>query len=171
MIRLLSVSILLLLNLYALSNEELLNRAHEYMNSSSKSDKFRAYNDYKNLYLKTLMDDDKQLKKESLKGIVESGNALHIDVSQYEDELLEFESKDEKKDFSADLTAQESEPKQNNNKVQIISSHKLKNISWIDEDRLLLKLDKKISDIELKLTQGEYILQVGKRKFAKLKVN
>jgi len=29
----------------------------------------------------------------------------------------------------------------------------------------------KISDIELKLIKGEYILQVGKRKFAKLKVN
>ncbi|EQB39398.1 tyrosyl-tRNA synthetase [Sulfurimonas hongkongensis] len=29
----------------------------------------------------------------------------------------------------------------------------------------------KISDIELQLTKGEYVLQVGKRKFAKLKVN
>ena len=35
-----------------------------------------------------------------------------------------------------------------------------------------VKIDQeKVSDEQLQLTKGEYILQVGKRKFAKLKVN
>ena len=35
-----------------------------------------------------------------------------------------------------------------------------------------VKIDQeKISDMQLQLTLGDYVLQVGKRKFAKLKVN
>jgi len=64
-----------------------LHHANKLVNSSKKSDIFRAYNDYKNLYLEALMNNDESLRLGALKGIVKSANKLHIDVENYEKEL------------------------------------------------------------------------------------
>lgn len=63
------------------------------MKTSNKSDQFRAYNDYKNLYLRALMDEDNKLRLSALSGIVSSGKKLHIDVSQYSQELSKSKPK------------------------------------------------------------------------------
>jgi N-acetylmuramoyl-L-alanine amidase len=93
MIRFFVVVLMLAVSLYALSDTELLKRANNFVKSANKSDQFRAYNDYKNLYLISLMKENEKLRIEALKGIVKSGKKLHIDVSQYSDELKKYKSK------------------------------------------------------------------------------
>ena len=138
--RLLALIFLLVVSLYAQSDVELLKRADGFMKSESKSNHFRAYNDYKNLYLRAIMSEDEKLKTSALKGIVKSGKTLHIDVSQYEQELANKKPKVS----SYKAPKQEQKPKQIENKnIKITSSHKLQNIKWRD-DRLVLKFDKKL---------------------------
>ena len=79
--------------LSALSDKEIIKRAQGFMQSSNKSNYFRAYNDYKNLYLRSIMLEDESLQITSLKGIVKSGKKLHIDVGQYSDELQSMQPK------------------------------------------------------------------------------
>lgn len=139
MLRYAVVLVLLLSSLFALSNTEILKRADSFMKTGSKSDHFRAYNDYKNLYLRSIMKDDERLKKNSLKGIVKSGVALHIDVSQYEEELSSLKKA---------TSYNKPKPKPNKiskkaYKIKVKSSHKLKNISWYN-NKLILKFDKNL---------------------------
>lgn len=136
MIRLLALILLIVISLYAQSDKELLKRADYFMKSESKSNHFRAYNDYKNLYLRAIMSEDSRLQVSALKGIVESGKALHIDVSQYEEELAAIKPK-----ASSYKAPKKVETKAKN--IKITSSHKLKDIAWRD-DRLVLKFDKKL---------------------------
>jgi len=74
-------------SLFASGKGGTLHRANSLMHSSNKSDIFRAYNTYKNLYLQALMNDDEHLRVQSLEGIVKSGHKLRIDVARYEKEL------------------------------------------------------------------------------------
>ena len=87
LLRALFVLLFFVLSLYGQDDSKLLKRAETFLKSSSKSDQFRAYNDYKNLYLRAMMDDDDSLRLSALDGIVESGNKLKIDVASYEKEL------------------------------------------------------------------------------------
>jgi len=133
---------LLLVTLYGQTNSELLKRAQNYAKSSTKTNQFRAYNDYKNLYLRALMDNDIKLKKSALEGIVESGTRLHIDVSQYARELIQMQS--------SYTPPKHRVPKQRVEKkrVKIRSSHKLKAVRWKD-GRLVLKFDKKLKNNQI----------------------
>lgn len=106
------------------------------MKTGTKSDQFRAYNDFKNLYLRALMNSDDKLREKSLDGIVKSGKKLHIDVNNYEDELESLKSSKSNKTYQKKISK--------SNQIKIKSSHKLKNISWKDADRLVLQFDKNI---------------------------
>ena len=141
MIRSFFVFVILVVSLYAQTDHELLKRANTYASSSSKTDQFRAYNDYKNLYLRALMGDDDKTKEFALEGIVSSGNRLHIDVSQYARELMHMKS-----------SYQSPKPKKikktKNQKIKIKSLHKLKAVRWRD-GRLVLKFDKKLRNNQI----------------------
>ncbi len=141
MLRSFVVFLLLVVSLCAQSNHELLKRANKYASSSSKTDQFRAYNDYKNLYLRALMNDDEKTKKFALEGIVNSGNKLHIDVSQYARELLHTKS-------SYQAPKPKTIKKTKNKKIKIKSSHKLKAVRW-KEGRLVLQFDKKLRNNQI----------------------
>ncbi len=138
MIRFLFIILFLTLSLGANDDFEILKRADSYMKSGSKTDQFRAYNDYKNLYLRSIMNSDDKLREGSLKGIVKSGKKLHIDVKSYEDELSTFQKS--KKTNALKTTHA---PKKSTN-IKIRSSHKLKSISWRDSSRLVLRFDKNL---------------------------
>ena len=141
MLRSLVVFLLFTLSLSALSNSEILKRANSFVNSSSKSNQFRAYNDYKNLYLRALMNEDKKLKLKALVGIVKSGDKLHIDISQYSDELTSLKPKSSyKAPTPKKLTSSK--------KFKIKSSHKLKSIRWKSK-KLLLSFDKKLRNNQI----------------------
>jgi len=132
------------ISLSALSDSEILKRADGFMKNSNKSDQFRAYNDYKNLYLRALMDENNKLRLSALNGIVKSGRKLHIDVSQYSQELLKSKPK-----TSYKAPVSKANPKsKSKKKIKIKSSHKLKSVRW-KNGRLILKFDKKLKNNQI----------------------
>ncbi len=143
MIRALLLFLLLTLSLSALSDKALLKRADGFVKSASKSNQFRAYNDYKNLYLRALMSSDEKLKVSALKGIVKSGKRLHIDVSQYADELASI-----KPSMKYKTPKSKSIKKKNTKKLKVNATHKLKSIRW-KESRLVLVFDKKLRNNQI----------------------
>jgi N-acetylmuramoyl-L-alanine amidase len=122
----------------------MLKRAAGYEKSPAKSAQFRAYNNYKNLYLKALLNDTAKLRIKALKGIVRTGHKLHIDVSQYEKELLETKPK------KVHTVAHKSHKsyKKKKPKIKIKSSHKLKYIGW-KNGNLQLVFDKKLRNNQI----------------------
>lgn len=142
MIRLLLLIFISVVSLYALSDSAILKRADDLIKSKSKSDQFRAYNDYKNLYLRSMISDDEDMKYATLKGIVKSGNSLHIDVSKYSKQLSKFKSKKSTSKQSSKSS------QQSNENIKITSSHKLKSIGFKNE-RLVLEFDKKLGPKQL----------------------
>ena len=114
------------------------------MKTSNKSNQFRAYNDYKNLYLRALMDENDKLRLSALNGIVKSGRKLHIDVSQYSQELLKSKPK-----TSYKAPVSKANPKsKSKKKIKIKSSHKLKSVRW-KNGRLVLRFDKKLKNNQI----------------------
>ncbi len=92
MIKLLFTLLAAVTLLLSSTNDEILARANALVKSNQESDTFRAYNDYKNLYLRSIVDANEVLKKSSLEGIIKSGSKLKIDVSDYEKELAKYSS-------------------------------------------------------------------------------
>lgn len=142
MIRLILLFFIFVVSLHALSDSAILKRADGLMENGSKSDQFRAYNDYKNLYLRSIISDDDDMKYITLKGIVRSGNSLHIDVSKYSKELSKFKSKKTTSTHSSKSTHK------NSKNIKITSSHKLESIKFKDE-HLVLEFDKKLGSKQL----------------------
>ena len=138
MLRSLFLLLVFIVSLHALSSSELLKRANSYAKSPNKTSQFRAYNDYKNLYLQALMNEDSKLKRSALQGIVKTGNRLHIDVSRYSKELYGMHKK---RVHKSSKTKQKQSKK--NQKLRVQSSHKLKSVRW-HKGRLVLKFDKKL---------------------------
>lgn len=139
-LRFILLFLLITLSLDALSDKDILKRAQGFMNSSNKSNYFRAYNDYKNLYLRSIMLENEKLQVNALKGIVSSGTKLHIDISQYSNELNALKPKSVYKK-KAQVKKVPVSKKNTSNKVKIKSSHKLEYIKFIN-DELILKFDK-----------------------------
>ncbi len=138
MLRWFIVLLIFTLSLQALSDSEILKRADSLMSTQNRSDQFRAYNDYKNLYLRAIMSENEKLKYSSLQGIVKSGTRLHIDISQYSDELSSL------KPYSSYNKPQSKNNPTINQNIKIRASHKLKSVRW-KNDRLVLKFDKKLA--------------------------
>ena len=140
MLRLILLFVLITVSLHALSDKDIIKRAEGFMKSSNKSNYFRAYNDYKNLYLRSIMLEDKNLKISALKGIVSSGTRLHIDISQYSNELSALKPKSvyKKKPQVKKVIAKKIIPK------KVKSSHRLEYIKFIN-DELVLQFDKVLS--------------------------
>lgn len=160
MFRFFVLLLLFVVSLSALSDKELLKRANGFVTSSNKSNQFRAYNDYKNLYLRAIMSEDNKLRINSLRGIVKSGNALHIDVSQYSSELKKAQPKSSYKVVKKTPMKKKEivKPTTKKDKIKVTSSHKLQSIRWSD-DKLVLKFDKKLS-----LKQMNYFTLYDKEK-------
>lgn len=121
------------------ANSEILKRAQKQMQSGSQSEIFRAYNDYKSLYLHSVVEDDSALKVECLEGIVNSGSKLHIDVSKYEAELKILSKNNYNKP----------EPKTNKiikhtENIHVGTLAKVKSTSWRNET-LLIDFDNSIN--------------------------
>jgi len=126
-------------SLIAQSDAEILKRAHNFLQSQNKSDQFRAYNDYKNLYLRALMEQDEKLQLSAVEGIVQSGKKLKIDVSQYSKELEKLKPKSS---YNAPKSQDIKTTKKAKN-IKLISSHRLESTRW-SENRLILEFDKQL---------------------------
>ncbi len=131
---------LLSFNLYGTSNAELLKRADTALKSGKKSTVFTAYNSYKNLYLKALIDGDVALQKKALRGIVASGDKLHIDVSEYQKKLAKHPKNVVKHHSSKPqvkrtvhptaVTKPTIKPEHTKKKIKIIYTHSITKAQW-----------------------------------------
>jgi len=139
MFRILILVLFSYVSLFALSDSETLRRANKFMNIGTTTNVFRAYNDYKNLYLRAIIKNDDRLKKNALVGIVKSGKRLHIDILQYEDELFEI-TKNSKSKYIR--------PKKDKKKIKITTTNKLKYIGF-QNNKLVLKFNKKINNKQI----------------------
>jgi len=128
-----------IISLHALSDSAMLRQADSFMHEGGKSNQFRAYNNYKNLYLRAIMSEDKNLRVHALQGIVKSGRKLHIDVSQYVEELSKIKS-----NFSYSRTKSRKTTRKKQSHIKIKSSHKLRSVRWLDS-KLVLRFDKKLN--------------------------
>ncbi len=152
-VRLLLLS-LFCLNLHAISNAELLKRADSALKSSKKSTVFTAYNDYKNLYLKALIDGDSALQKKALQGIVASGKKLHIDISEYRQKLRSNEQKNvtHTRSQGSNIVKKPvsvTKPKVNKqrneqHKIKVIHTHSITAAQWKGNE-LVITFSKKLS--------------------------
>jgi len=165
MLRSLLLLLLLLVSLHAQSDSELLKRASKLAASSTKSEQFRAYNDYKSIYLRALVNNDETIKLKALKGIVKSGKKLHIDVDDYEKELRNYNKKSSKSSYKKVTPSRKNlikksstKKKKSNKKLYVKASSKLKSVRWRD-GRLVLTFDKK-----LKNKQINYFTMYDKKK-------
>ena len=129
-----------------MSDQNILKRAANFEKSSAKSEQFKAYNDYKNLYLQALMNDKRSLRLKALKGIVRTGERLHIDVSQYKKELAKTSSR--KKCAVPKKKQTKKYTKKKKSQVKIKSSHKLKYVGW-KNGNLELVFDKKLRNNQI----------------------
>lgn len=145
MIKLFLLSLFLFISIDSYADTEMLKRADKYMQSGTQSDTFRAYNDYKNIYLRSVIDDDISLKIDALKGIVKSGNKLNIDVLKYSSELQSLSLK-------GGYNQPEPKPMKKTKQIENVhvgTLHKLKSVEW-REDTLLLTFDQKLSLKQIK---------------------
>jgi len=144
MIRHLLILLIFAIYAQALSDAEIIKRADGFMKTSNKSNQFRAYNDYKNLYLRAIINENQKLKFTALKGIVKSGNSLRIDVSQYEKEL----EKAKKTTYKKLPKVKKKENKDKKKDIRLTSSHKLSSVKW-SGNQLVLSFDKKLNSKQI----------------------
>ena len=91
------------------------------------------------------MNEDQKLKTCALEGIVKCGTTLHIDVSQYADEL-------EKLEVKKVIAPVKKQPQSTSKDIRVSSSHKLQSIRWKNE-RLVLNFDKKLMNNQINYFQ------------------
>jgi len=139
MIRSLTLLFLIVLSLHAISDKEILKRADSYMKTGTQLNEFRAYNDYKKLYIKSVVNNDINLRVDALKGIVKSANKLKIDVTLYQKELNKISKKNVYHKPTSKIKKINKQPQ----KIKIKSSHKLDATRW-EGSKLILKFDKKL---------------------------
>jgi len=131
-------------------NTDTLKRAALNSKSESKSEIIRAYNDYRNVYIRALMKNDDKLCKTCLTGLIKTGKKLHIDVIEYESKLKKLntkKTKPKKVKPPKKLIDKKKPPKKLQN--SITSKNKLKSIRWKDSQRLVLSFSRDIKKSEL----------------------
>ena len=142
--------LLLSLVLFADENTQALKRAALNSKSSDKSEIIRAYNDYRNIYIRALMKDDDKLCKTCPSGLIKTGKKLHIDVIEYEVKLKKLRNKKRlpNKTYQPKKLI---DKKKTSKKVKdsISSQNRLNSIRWKDAQRLVLKFSRPIKKSEL----------------------
>ena len=87
------------------ASKDSLNKADNLSRSSKTSNIFKAYNEYKTLYLRSITESDNVLKEKALQGIVKTGRKLKIDVSEYSETLQALDKRSDEKSSKVILTA------------------------------------------------------------------
>ncbi|WP_187648326.1 N-acetylmuramoyl-L-alanine amidase family protein [Nitrosophilus labii] len=73
----------------------MLDQANELLRSKNQQSIIKSYNSFKTLYIRSILESDENLKKEALKGLIESSKKLGFDYRDYEQELKRLSSKSE----------------------------------------------------------------------------
>lgn len=135
--------------LVAQTNQEILDRADRLARTGKTNDIFRAYNDYKNLYLQSILKNDDKLKVKALNGIVVTGKELHIDISEYSEELRGMNGHIT---YKQPVKEQQRKIEKEDKSISLSSMTKLESVKW-DNDDLVMSFDE-----ELKPDQVRYFV-------------
>ncbi len=117
--------------------------------STDKSQIYRAYNDYKNLYVRSLMSGDEKLCVTCLTGLIKTGKKLHIDVINYEKELKNRKAKKTPRKVIPPKSISQKQAVSKDVQPSIASQNRLKSVHWKDKQRLVLKFSRPIRKDEL----------------------
>ncbi|MEA1917729.1 MAG: N-acetylmuramoyl-L-alanine amidase [Campylobacterota bacterium] len=132
-------------SLSAKPTDETMSRADLMLKSKNKTEIFRAYNEYKNIYLRAIMNSDTKLKKRSLNGIIDAGEKLHIDVKRYKKELKKSNANSKKTAQSSSKSSKTSKKETTKNKkIKISKNKRLLSASW-SGSTLVLKFSSALS--------------------------
>ena len=85
------ILVVLSLNVIAADDLARLEAAKKALQSSDEIEQFRAYNEYKTIYLRANLNKNTDLARDALDGIVKGGVLLGIDVSKYKTELVKLQ--------------------------------------------------------------------------------
>ncbi|SFV74934.1 N-acetylmuramoyl-L-alanine amidase [hydrothermal vent metagenome] len=129
------------MTLFGMENAQILSRANNLLHTNKRSDTIRAYNDFKNLYLRSIMNNDKELKVNALLGIIKSGKKLHIDTSRYAYEYHQALRKLRKE--------QSKRTKKHSNNIEIASISYLK-LAYINENEIVLDFNNHIKKAQIR---------------------
>jgi len=140
----------------ASKNSELLQRAEKNYKNGSETSLFKCYNDYKNLYLRSILENDNILKRKALDGIIKSGKKLTIDTTSYKKELAKLKKTPAKK-----VKKQNKKPKKKVSKPSLKKASILKNVAWSDA-KLVLDFN---SNILAKQINYFKILEKSKKRY------
>ncbi len=85
--------------LFAGGLEDRIESLNKSLSSSSKDEVFRIHNSLRNIYVKTIISEDKKLQKKTIEGLIKSSKILGLKYDHYEEELklLDKEIKPQKK--------------------------------------------------------------------------
>ena len=132
----------------AVDDAALLQRAQSASNSGDKTEVFRAYNDYKSLYLRSMTSHDEQMRYRALEGIVTTGKILRIDVVRYEKELRSSAPLKTAPSSSVPNNSPKPDTAKTASDDSAVVLSKLETIRWRD-GRLLLGFDHKLQAHEV----------------------
>ncbi len=147
--------LLLSITLFA-NNGEILKRAQENALSNDKAQVYRAYNDYKNLYVRSLMSGNEELCDTCLLGLIKTGKKLHIDVIDYERALKKRKSEKTPPKRSQPKTILQKKETPENLSSSIASQNRLVSVRWKDKQRLVLKFSRPVRKNELNSFELNY---------------
>jgi len=85
--------IVLLVLIYAQASSLYLSKVHSYdkqMKYANESEMLKIFHSLQNIYIKSIINNDNNLKEETLKRLIRGSKALHFDASSYEKELAGF---------------------------------------------------------------------------------
>lgn len=136
-----------------------MDRAHKNSASSDKSQLFRAYNDYKNLYLRSIMNNDEKLCHTCLNGLIKTGKSLRIDVIEYEKELKKRQQKKTVKESAGQSAPLHKKPEAKEEQSSVSGENRLKSVRWSDNQRLVLKFSRPLRSNELNTFSLNYVEQ------------
>lgn len=93
-VRFLILAFLLIAPLMGANETARLESAKKALQSSDEIEQFRGYNEYKTIYLRSMLEKNTVLAREALEGVVRGGKQLGVDVSKYEADLAKMSAAD-----------------------------------------------------------------------------
>jgi N-acetylmuramoyl-L-alanine amidase len=87
------ITIIFFLSLSLFASSLYLNKVHSYdkqMRYANESEMLRIFHSLQNIYIKSIINNDDNLKEETLKRLVKSSKILHFDARSYEKELANY---------------------------------------------------------------------------------
>ncbi len=118
-------------------DETRLESARAALSSSDETERFRGYNEFKTIYLRSMLEKNTGMAREALEGIIQGGKSLAIDVSKYEADLEKLNAtQNAPVEASALFSTPEpekltrKEPVVRQGEVSIIKRHRLLDARW-----------------------------------------